>query len=499
MGIRGLLQFLEEYSSNVFVEQIPIESNLLIDGCGWAFHMLLNHANLCPREFGGSYGAFDAIVRNEVLVLIKEYGFKMTVYFDGKISRMKSETIKKRTEKDEESWMKLLEYCENGSSCKNDNFPMPPFYIDQLKSSLQSLDIAIVTFEDEADQEIAKLCTYYNAINADERATEYYVYANDRYMHDSYHIIDLSRINFCFKFSDYLLMKNCPYIKFGSFIPMMSTSTQNTSTSSNTVIAQITAMVWRREELAQELDLSEFQLIEFALLIGNDFTDVFSRDTFHQITGSADLTSPLTTFPSGYSPATIHSLLEFIRSQPEDYRLSSMDPALQQAIEFSRALYNLQDISAYPEDPRHTRTMSLSDAQKQSIETFLTNNVVNKANKRGYNIGEVTVTYLQRTRLSDLNLYKMSAEIIDTLNMHLQAIQLPTTVYSTHNYRNKNGRSNNTSGDISEQDRSLTLAHPPVWDDVEAAMKYQLICKEVKRYLESRNAGSRDKSPLNVS
>ena len=119
-------------------------------------------------------------------------------------------------------------------------------------------------------------------------------------------------------------MKDCPTIFFDSI-------KQNKKTN------QLKAIVWRRSRIALELEMTESQLVEMVLLKGNDFTKQCSWD--FEI--------------NRYS---LEEVRQFILSQPIDYKLSSSLPKELNPLEYSRDLYELNDLSIYPYDPPHIDT-----------------------------------------------------------------------------------------------------------------------------------------------
>jgi hypothetical protein len=82
MGVRGLLSFVNHnIAAAVPKEQLQPNDALLIDGSGWAFHLIENGsaADGYRRELGGDYAAIDAAVRRTVQE-IRDAGLRIFVY-----------------------------------------------------------------------------------------------------------------------------------------------------------------------------------------------------------------------------------------------------------------------------------------------------------------------------------------------------------------------------------------------------------------------------------
>eukprot|EP01041_Mallomonas_annulata_P005183 gene5183-10365_t len=481
MGIKGLFSYIESYSiggGGSISEHIPAGSIVLIDGNGLIFHIVNSYSDIMSRQFGGSYDIFDKKLRSEMSTLTAVFGLTLRVYFDGKISRMKEATARKRIVKDEETWLNLLNYCQSGTHCKQDGLPIPPLYFDQLRATLETLNVDIITCEEEADQEIAKACALMNDDLTSKGGQYCFCYAND---------------------SDFLLMKDCPYVKFGSLSKPMGYSDG------------CMARVWRRSELAADLGLSESQFVELALLIGNDYTGVFPRSQLQLHTE----TSSCIHFPcdGNCSVKSIDVMVEYIRSLPSNYKLTSSNTSLQIALEYSRALYELRDISSYPEDSKHTRLMALRDEQLEVIQRYVKDRVdsmnLNDDNKtKGMkskmngddddDVASIAIDYLHTfvkdgdgSELSELgeDLYSIPLDNVQSLETMVQQL-------SVMEIQEEEGGDDDGMESVvvvlDKKEKALvddtTLI--PHWNDVIAAHQYQLICKEIFKCLRNNNTTS---------
>lgn len=132
--------------------------------------------------------------------------------------------------------------------------------------------------------------------------------------------------------SDFLVYKNCAYIRFGEIDFYRSVA-------SGVRLKQ----VYRRSEIAEALGISEMQFVEWCILIGNDNTVVFPR---------RDFSAPSQDWRifGGNSLETIDELFELIWSEGDGFMVTSDNTELQHAINYSRSCYELEDLSAFPFD-----------------------------------------------------------------------------------------------------------------------------------------------------
>eukprot|EP01041_Mallomonas_annulata_P016660 gene16660-34677_t len=318
-----------------------------------------------------------------------------------------------------------------------------------MRATLKELNVDIITCEEEADQEIAKACA---SINGDSTSGDQYCYcyAND---------------------SDFLLMKDCPYVTFGSLSKPMGYSDG------------CMARVWRRSELAGDLGLSESQFVELALLIGNDFTGVFPRS---QLQLHIE-TSSCSHFPGDedYSKDAIDAMVEYIQSLPDDYQLTSSNTSLQTALEYSRALYELGDILNYPEDSKHIRLMALCDEQLDSIRTYVKGRVGMNNDKTlvDDDVASIAIDYLYAfledgdgSELGE-DLYSIPLDNVQSLETMVQKL---TSVMEMQEEEEGDDGMESVSLALDKKEKALVDdTFPPQWNDVIAAHQYQLICKEI--------------------
>lgn len=157
MGIQGLKKYLKDKNHPVFfrTEWIPDGSYLHVDALGWMFHLMQSpDGREIARQCGGSYIAFDSLIRKSYYDLIN-FRFKVIFYLDGASSTMKAATRKERDEKRAESWMALYNSLCNVDWVDQMKLDLPPLTIQQFVHSLNALGCDIIRCPYEADQFMA--------------------------------------------------------------------------------------------------------------------------------------------------------------------------------------------------------------------------------------------------------------------------------------------------------------------------------------------------------
>ena len=130
-------------------------------------------------------------------------------------------------------------------------------------------------------------------------------------------IIMFLPIIFC---RDFLVMKGSSYIPFG--------------TIKADVKSLCTAVVWCRKKLAKGLKMTEEQFLEWCIMIGNDYTKHYEKSLFNG-------------YITNGHPTSLEGLRKFIISKGNDFQLSSENADLDAAIRYSRATYNLCDLTSF--------------------------------------------------------------------------------------------------------------------------------------------------------
>ena len=164
--------------------------------------------------------------------------------------------------------------------------------------------------------------------------------------------------------SDYILCKHCFCVRFGDLEVTPSEDAMSLETHAQ--------HIWKRRDIAKQLEMSEERLIDWCILIGNNFTEEFSLDMYcdgmlisSNTTGTNtntiennptrvnnhDHSSQLqgiqkssNTLLSSDPIETIHALKDIIKSYPASRKIYSSDVVLQYAIECSRDFYELREL-----------------------------------------------------------------------------------------------------------------------------------------------------------
>ena len=363
MGVQGLASLLREggylpadtscvkslwrgHNSNVLSEEaldriarIPSHSTLALDGNGLAYYLhhvaysrhfdqvtggqaLPNAAGCCCKTKHLSETQVTRLlpqymplsllenVTKEFVESLQRHGMKLVVYWDGQGRQMKAATTQGRKDVRDTEWSNLQQYSMYGvvprhssnrtsTMCRKDwlyNFPMSRLLLHQVKKTLSEFSsITMIQCEEEADRLVAKA-------SADD---------------PNCYCVGLD--------SDYCLFPNTRYIPL------------NTLDATGSVV---TAVVVTRSNLAEQLDLpTEESMIEFAILMGNDY-----------IGNSKDAQLDFCSFKG-------EEILDHIRDEGPEYRVTSKLPQVQLAIAFTRALYQFEDLSQFPLDEKPEEVM----------------------------------------------------------------------------------------------------------------------------------------------
>ena len=225
MGVRGLAEILSDFLDETPWQRLAGRTRVLIDGAGWAFHLLGGLA----RHHGGDYAALEARVE-EVLQNLSDAGLAPEVWWDGARTRMKARTKRKRADGRLEEERRLFQYCVDGAmQVTQASLPPPPMFTLCVRHALARLGVPQVVCEYEADPAMA----------AESAATGAIVHALD---------------------SDFVFMEGCRYVPFG-YLKLGAGGG-----------GQMQAKVLTRAALAKSFDVNESILVEWAIFLGNDFT-----------------------------------------------------------------------------------------------------------------------------------------------------------------------------------------------------------------------------------
>ena len=171
---------------------------------------------------------------------------------------------------------------------------------------------------------------------------------------------------------------------------------------------------------------SENLFLEWVIALGNDFTADLDPQLFSDFPPS--LTNTLRT---DRTRNRFDVLKTYIISQGTSFRLTSVDPTLTTAIQFSRKLYNLEDISTIPIDnpPEDIfRMTNLSDQQLDKIDDFihssLKNKYKNKFEMTAHTVGMMVVDFWSSELCAENSTTSGEIDLSEHLNAcYLQALR----------------------------------------------------------------------------
>jgi DEAD/DEAH box helicase len=303
-------------------QKIPDGSQLLIDGNGLAFYLhsiaysrylrvLSKSSGLnescCPRtdeldptQLSMALPSMLPLrilhdVTNEFIDDMKTY-MKVKVFWDGKVRRFKSLTDEKRRQQRLEEESNLEHYCHHGilpqgtkHCCQLQNhFPFSNMFLTCVKHALGgSSFVEMVECDEEADEYLAR--------SAFGDPTAFVVgYDSDFYFYKDIQYLPLH------------------HMKVGS--------------------SGLHAFCSRRHEIACSLGLDDDQMIDLALLMGNDYVDL-----------------PKLQLPKEVKVRNVESIIVYLRSN-NDYQATAKRDTDQLAVDFVRALYGLNNLDEFPVD-----------------------------------------------------------------------------------------------------------------------------------------------------
>ena len=115
---------------------------MIIDGSGWAFHLLNAPAlgDAVERHHGGDYQELDARVEAAIGEL-RAARLVPEVWWDGPRTRMKARTMRKRMIGRLEEERRLFQYCVDGATDVDEaSLPPPPLFTQSIKDALRRLE-----------------------------------------------------------------------------------------------------------------------------------------------------------------------------------------------------------------------------------------------------------------------------------------------------------------------------------------------------------------------
>ncbi|KAJ8599386.1 hypothetical protein CTAYLR_007029 [Chrysophaeum taylorii] len=288
MGVRKLAA-LAKKRGDARLEVLEPGTTVLIDGSG-----LSNFAVRGDRfELGGNYARLERIVRQYVERL-RDRGYRVVVFEDGETRRLKEATRRARLATRTEEWGALRSWLtrdvsRRGPTASSTDFPLPVLFQESVRFALTRLGVEIITCEDEADQALARESARGGGV----------VLAED---------------------SDFLLFE-----RGARYVPLVELEA---------LCEGRPVRVWTAYRLRHLLGTSH--VVDFAVLLGNDYTSHLEVSDFSNVDGLNEATR-----------RDPEKLLAWVAAQPLDWRVESADPG----VAFSRALYALEPLDAFPRDP----------------------------------------------------------------------------------------------------------------------------------------------------
>ncbi len=437
-------------------EVLPSDAVLVVDGDGYMFYIV----SLCWNQFnmasGGNYQIIHETIIRDIQHLTNTLGFELIFYFGGKSDPFKDATMMKRTMQREAKWLNVYTSCRDCVQIDPSELPLPTLTTEQLIQTLTQLKIRIVKCDSESDQIIANEVNVNNEKCSNSR---FFCYGRDRYT--TINILEF--FNFLF-FSDFICMKNCPYIELGK----IETHTGRSPTK---------APVFRRSHTASYLQLSESQLVELSILCGNDFTETFKWSDFSIFPTDSSI-------DDSNAVDKVVAIRDWLLTQDSCIQLTSDAKDIQISIAYSRAFYNLDDISIFIEQLRSYRlsigytvppvslSVNMSPIEIDRIERWLKK--IGKKNFVKYNsLGSCVIDYLKFS-IEKYPTYSLSLNDHNCVITNLQVESFSKMLQCLQLRMGKNLEISNRIENI----------FAPEWKDVMAGQGYQLLSQFIQRNAE---------------
>lgn len=254
----------------------------------------------------------------------------------------------------------------------------------------------------------------------------------------------------------------------------------------------VTMNVFKRATVASKLGLSEMQFVEMCILMGNDYTGGFDRTLSDIYDGEADFSI----FNSNGFVELVDMIKRKVHADRPTGRPSSKNAALQLAMDYSRVLYDLGDLSPFQieanisgvneqeeekiksedEDVDEEGT-SLSVRQQCLLDEYVESNLSEliKKLRLGIDFSVIAVSVIQDLKCSS------SCRLFDSIDYaQLNALKKTGEILLEACVQNgKRANSNQIRQKIADKiSFDKTIAHRPAkleWADIVAANQYQLI------------------------
>ena len=236
-------------------------------------------------------------------------------------------------------------YAANIADAKHKaDYVFPVLMMEVLRQALQSSQILrgmegkvkMVECTYEADHHIAQFCARVNK-NCDIGKEKAVILGCD---------------------SDFMVMRGCAYIWLNRC------SRSKSGYWKDLVSGNVDGKIWRRKNIAASLGLSEENFREFCIMLGNDYTNIYEWSDFDTF-GDTSITQ---TGPAATRTAALLEAFIAAAGGKEGTKLvlvsSSGNSDLQYAIDFSRAMYELEDVDDPVKWPDHK-----DDSESEGLRT----------------------------------------------------------------------------------------------------------------------------------
>ena len=319
---------------------------------------------LWRADLGCSYMDYDFWTQRYLDELLDKYNLRLEFFFDGRKNKLKDNTLADRKKGKDSGICDIFRAAQTGQNMTK--FVCPPLLLSQFMSTLQENlhkgTVAIHECEYEADQNIAIAVQQHNRGCRLGFETAF-VLGED---------------------SDFIAMKAAPYITFGALnISPLSGLSQGVEPDISSFDGKLrTKKVWRRSEVAEALAMTEDGFLELCIMFGNDYTKGFKRTLYEPLfkpvknkgmspsntsgeNGDNDNNDDMETGGNFKKKISRDEMIDLVKRAFDPLInplalnqgtgtcspvfLTSKNVDLDLAIRYSRSLYNLEDISSYPD------------------------------------------------------------------------------------------------------------------------------------------------------
>ena len=247
----------------------------------------------------------------------------------------------------EDADTKLFEHCVDGMVHDESAYPLPTLAKYQIQLIFKELGVEQVFCEEEADQSLAERSAKSFEVRDASNFSSQRVNSSENIRQN------FVRENECVVYgddSDFYLFKSTRYVVFGSLAEKNMLRPVNVLYDRRKMLH---AVVYTRKIIAERLDMSESSLIDFCLYLGNDYTSGFSKDLFQFEKEEETVNELLESYD-------MHSVARTFSAYDDDsLDCNTADCNLNQAISFSRALYELESLDIFPFDANSDETSYL--------------------------------------------------------------------------------------------------------------------------------------------